>query len=75
MVRDDECLALLKRQDEKLDRLSERMEEHHLATMERIHKLEIQVDSHQRAFSAFKWLASSGGIAGILAFLKDSFLR
>lgn len=70
---DSECLDVLYRQSEKIDDLSERMEQNYIGLIERIHKLELQVDGHHKTFSAFKWIATSGGLAGILAFCKDMF--
>jgi septation ring formation regulator EzrA len=71
MSRDDEFFGMLQMALDNQSKLSERLEENHRDLVERMHKLELTVDSHQRAFSTFKWLASSGGIAGILAFFRD----
>jgi len=62
---------LFQDQNKRLESLSDKLEEYHIEHMRELHDIKIQVASHEKTFSMFKWIAGSGGALSLFSFMKD----
>jgi hypothetical protein len=63
------------RLDDKLDRLSEKVDRYHIETMAKIYEVSKVVSAHERMIEFMKWLFPSGCVAGLLFLFKDYFIK
>lgn len=59
--------------DEKLEKLSDKIDENHSKTLEAIQAIELKVAGHTEKFNLLAYLVPGGSLLGVVAFFRDIF--